>query len=119
MSDFSPLAHPTDEYLDFAPVDTLPVTTLPVDTPSVFAELVCADSELLRAEFETLIAANYPTGDGQHCRPRPRRMRPHRTDLARPGPQAVLSPQPGSWSGSGDRTGWTGAGRAAGGRGPP
>jgi hypothetical protein len=52
MSDFPPLAHPTDEYLDFAPVDTLPVTTLPVDTPSVFAELVCADPELLRAEFE-------------------------------------------------------------------
>ena len=53
MSDLSAPAPPTGEYLGSAPA-----ATLSVDTASRFAELVCADPELLRAEFEALIAAN-------------------------------------------------------------
>jgi hypothetical protein len=65
MSNLPALTQPAPEHLDSMPVDSAPVDallrdTLPVATPSVFAELVCADPELLRAEFEALIAANYP-----------------------------------------------------------
>lgn len=114
MNDLPALAHPTDEHLDSAPV-----ATLPVDTPSRFAELVCADPDLLRAEFEALIAANYPSGDGHPCSCPPRRKRPPRIDRARPAPRAISSSWPWFLPGSGDGEGRTGADRAARERGPP
>jgi hypothetical protein len=83
MSDLPALVHPAPEHA--------PVATVPVDTPSVFAKLICADPGLLRAEFEALIAANYPPGDGHHSRRPPRRTRPLRTDRTRPAPRAVSS----------------------------
>jgi len=67
MSDHPTLVQPALEHLD----------TLPVDTSSVFAELVCADPGLLRAEFQarhrrcqagTRAALTAPT-PCQHTRP--------------------------------------------------
>jgi hypothetical protein len=37
-----------------------PGTNRPNSDTAVFAELVCADSELLRAEFDAIVAANFP-----------------------------------------------------------
>jgi hypothetical protein len=68
------LAHP-------APVH--PVSA-PADTHSRFVELICADPGLLRVEFDALIAANLPPGDGRRSRRPPRR----------PGPSATGGPQP-------------------------
>jgi hypothetical protein len=85
----------------------------------VFTELVCADPELLRAEFEALIAANYPPGDGHRNHRPPRQTRPLRTDRARPAPRASSSRRPGLWSRPGGRAGPTGADRAPRERGPP
>jgi hypothetical protein len=113
MSDLPALTHRTSEYLDSAPVGT------PSGTPSVFAELVCADPELLRAEFEALIAANYPPGDGHRRRRPPRRTHPARTDRARPAPRAISSSQPGIPPAPGGRTGRTGVDRAPRERAPP
>jgi hypothetical protein len=49
-----------------------------------FITLVCADSELLRIEFDAIIAANFPPSDGRRCWCPPRRSRPVlRTDQAR------------------------------------
>jgi hypothetical protein len=128
MSNLPALTQPTPEHLDSMPVDTAPVDALlrdmlPVETPSVFAELVCADPELLRAEFEALIAANYPPGDGRRHRRPPRRAAPPRAERARPAPQA-LSSLPSGWpagspSGSGGRTARARTNHAARERGPP
>jgi hypothetical protein len=52
----------------------------PADLHSVFAELVCADPGLLQAEFDALIAANFPPGNGRRFRP------PHRGDRHHPEP---------------------------------
>jgi hypothetical protein len=51
-----------------------------------FIELLCADADLLRREFEAIIAANFdPPGTGQG-RPRPPRREPIRsTGKLRPG----------------------------------
>lgn len=41
-----------------------------MDTAAAFADLVCADHELLRAEFEAIVAANFPdAAPGQGLRP--------------------------------------------------
>jgi hypothetical protein len=114
MSDLPALAHSTGEYLGSAPV-----ATLPVDTASRFAELVCADPELLRAEFEALIAANYPSGDGHRRSCPPRRKRPPRIDRARPAPRAISSSRPRILPRPGGRKGRTAAVRATRARGPP
>ena len=113
MNDLPALARPAAEHLDTAPVDT------PSGTPSVFAELVCADPELLRAEFEALIAANYPSGDGHRRSCPPRRKRPLRIDRARPAPRAISSSRPGFLPRPGGRKGRAGADRPARERGPP
>ena len=118
MNDLSALAPPTGEYQGSAPAATLSLDTAP-DTASRFAELVCADPELLRAEFEALIAANYPPGDGRRCGCPPPRKRPPRIDRARPAPRAISSSQPGFLPGPGGRKGRTGADRAPRERGPP
>ena len=51
------------------------------NTTAAFADLVCSDHELLRAEFDAIITANFPDADdGTQCR-RPRRavtIRTHR-----------------------------------------
>jgi len=122
MSDLSALAPPTGEYLGSAPAATLSLDTAPdtvPDTASRFAELVCADPELLRAEFEALIAANYPHRDGRRCGWPPPRKRPPRIDRARPAPRAISSSRPGFLLGPGGRKGRTGADRAPRERGPP
>ena len=99
-----------------APADTALADDALADTRSVFAELVCADPELLQAEFEALIAANYPPGDARTCRQSPRRSGPPRTDRTRPVPPAVCSPRLGPRPGSGGETGTGGVARE---RGPP
>jgi len=48
----------------------------PVDAVGACVELVCGDAGLLRAEFDAIIAANFPGGAGQrHRRPPLRRAR--------------------------------------------
>jgi hypothetical protein len=114
MSDLPALIQPAGEYLGAAPV-----ATLPVDTASRFADVVCADPELLRAEFEALIAANYPSGDGHRRSCPPRRKRPLRIDRARPAPRAISSSHPGFLPRPGGRKGRTAADCATRARGPP
>jgi len=114
MSDLPALIHPAGECLG-----SVAVATYPVDTPSRFAEVVCADAELLRAEFEALIAANYPFGDGQPRSCPPRRKRPLLIDRARPEPRAISSSRPGLRPRPGGRKGRAGADRVARERGPP
>jgi len=109
VSDLHALADPAPEHLGPSPADA----------KSVFAELVCADPELLRAEFEALIAANYPPGDGQRCPRSPRWTAPLRFDWVRPGPQIVSWRRSASLPGSPGRTGRIGADHAARERGPP
>jgi hypothetical protein len=58
----------------------------PADTGAAFAELVCADTELLRVEFDEIIAANFPPGDGRRFRCPPRRPRSLVTDQPRAAP---------------------------------
>jgi len=114
MSDLVALAQPAGECLGSAPV-----ATLPIDTPSRFAELVCADPELLRVEFEALIAANYASGDGQRRRCPPRRKRPARIDRARSAPRAIFLSRPEFLPAPVGRMGRTGADCATRERGPP
>jgi hypothetical protein len=45
----------------------------PADIGAALVELLCADSELLRVEFDAIIAASFPPGDGQRSRLPPRR----------------------------------------------
>ena len=56
-------------------------------TPSgadvAFADLICADTELLHAEFDAIIAANFPVGGGQPSRPPPKQTRPAVADRPR------------------------------------
>ena len=48
-----------------------------------FADLICADTELLHVEFDAIIAANFPVGGGQPTRRPPRRSRPVVADRPR------------------------------------
>jgi hypothetical protein len=67
----------------------------------VFAELICADDQWLRQEFNALIAANYrPPGPPPPAPPRTpplpfRRQAPAVSLVTGPGPQ-VISAHPGS-----------------------
>ena len=101
-----------------APVHPLaaPADTAPADTHAVFVELVCADVGLLQVEFDALIAANFPPGNGRRSRRPPRRPGPPRIDRARPSPQAIPSSRSGPRSPSGTGTGTAHAARE---RGPP
>jgi hypothetical protein len=45
-------------------------------TSEAFADLICADAGLLHAEFDAIIAANFPVGGGQRSRLPPRQSRP-------------------------------------------
>ena len=64
--------HPTLE-----PTDTVHLRagepTAAADTTAAFADLVCADHELLRAEFNAIIAANFPDAADGAQRRRPTR----------------------------------------------
>ncbi|MFZ0121009.1 MAG: hypothetical protein WAN20_15810 [Pseudonocardiaceae bacterium] len=44
-------------------VETLPAAELAMPRVTEFAELVCGDRDLLRAEFDAIIAANWPSHD--------------------------------------------------------
>jgi hypothetical protein len=105
-----------------APVDpvcastAVPTDSAHADTHAVFAELVCADPELLQAEFDALIAANFPPEDGSRSRNPPRQPGPTGTDRAAPVPPAVPSPRSGPHPGPRGRTGTDPAARE---RGPP
>ena len=39
----------------------MPETTRPTSVAPEFVELICADPDLLKAEFEAIVAANFPT----------------------------------------------------------
>ncbi|GAA1294386.1 hypothetical protein GCM10009609_74610 [Pseudonocardia aurantiaca] len=59
----------------------------PRDRPAAtaeFVDVVCADGELLRAEFDAIIAANFPPEAGQACEDPPRRPAPPLCDRAHP-----------------------------------
>ena len=60
------------------------------DTTATFTDLVCADHELLRAEFDAIIAANFPdAADGtQHRRP----IRPVVPGMGRGAPRDAPTP---------------------------
>ena len=81
--------HPTLE-----PTDTVhPRTGEPsaaADTTATFTDLVCADHELLRAEFDAIITANFPdAADGtQHRRP----IRPFVPGMGRGAPRDAPTP---------------------------
>ena len=87
------------------------------DTQSVFAELICTDPELLRAEFDALIAANYPSGDGRRLPPR--RPGPPWVERTRPKRPTGVSPPSGARSDSDGRTSRVGTDRTIRERGPP
>jgi hypothetical protein len=64
---------------------------------AAFAELICADDQWLREEFDALIAANYqPPGPPPPAPPRvpplpPRRRRPVLSPVPRPAPQTLCA----------------------------
>ena len=79
-----------------------------VTTPSgadvAFADLICADTELLHVEFDAIIAANFPAGGGQPSRRPPRHTRPAVADRPRrPArrPPATTAPSPASSAAAG------------------
>jgi hypothetical protein len=106
MSDLPALEDAARELLDPAPADASPV----------FAELICADNELLWAEFEALMAANYPPSA---ARGRLRPNRPRRIDWAPQASRRIFSSRPESLPQLADRMVWADDGRAARERGPP
>jgi hypothetical protein len=61
-------------------VETVPAIELAMPRVAEFGEVVCGDRDLLRAEFDAIIAANWPSHD--HPTPPP----PH------PGPVARFRP---------------------------
>ena len=65
----------------------MPETTRPTSAAAEFAELVCADPVLLHAEFEAIVAANFPTPPLGERPPRGESGAPTRVPagLARPG----------------------------------
>jgi hypothetical protein len=115
MSDAPAHAHPAPVHPVSAST-ARPTDIAPADTHAVFAELVCADPELLQAEFDAIIAANFPPGDGSRSRHLPRRPGPTGTDRAAAVPPAAPSPRSGPHPGSGGETGTDPAPRE---RGPP
>jgi hypothetical protein len=64
--------------------------TAATNTAAAFTELICADAGLLHVEFNAIIAANFPPGDGQRHRRPPRGPRP--AVVNRPRPAASRSP---------------------------
>lgn len=59
----------TTELVTTEPADVVVHADDPADAATAtFAELVCADDDLLRAEFDSIVAANFP---GPADRPRP------------------------------------------------
>jgi hypothetical protein len=64
---------------------------MPAVADATFVELVCADSDWLQVEFEAIIAANFPPGDGQRSRRPPRRPAVLVTDQPR---QATSASRP-------------------------
>ena len=63
----------------------------PADTGAALVELLCADSELLRVEFDGIIAASFPPGDGQRSRRPPRRPARCAADLSGAPPAGRLT----------------------------
>ena len=65
----------------------MPETTRPTSAAREFVELVCADPVLLHAEFETIVAANFPTPPPGERPPRGESGAPTRGPVghARPG----------------------------------
>lgn len=65
----------------------MPETTRPTPAAPEFVELVCADPVLLHAEFEAIVAANFPTPPSGERPPRVESGAPTRrpVGLARPG----------------------------------
>ena len=65
-----------------------------------FLDLICSDADLLAAEFDTIITAEWP--EPPPDRPAPRRWRspPRRRPCPRPGPPVTTPPPPGTgeWS---------------------
>ena len=82
--------HPT-----FEPTDTVRLhrgePSGAADTTAAFADLVCNDHELLRAEFDAIITANFPdpADDTQHRSPRTVATR-----TPRPAPRGAGTPPP-------------------------
>jgi hypothetical protein len=109
MSDLPALEDAAPELLDPAPADVSPV----------FVELICADTDLLRAEFEALMAANYPSSDARSRLRPPRPNRPSRIDCALQAPRRIFSSRSESLPQLVDRTDWTDDVRAARERSPP
>lgn len=67
---------------------------------AAFAELICADEQWLREEFDALIAANYPPGPPPPAPPHTPRLPPHHPAqaaglAARPARPQATSSHPG------------------------
>ena len=60
------------------------------DSTATFTDLVCADQDLLRAEFDSIIAANFADTTG-----RPRRLRPDTATATAALPPGRTAPPPG------------------------
>jgi hypothetical protein len=65
----------------------MPVTTRPTSAAREFVELVCVDPVLLHAEFDAIVAANFPTPPPGERPPRGESGAPTKVPvgLARPG----------------------------------
>jgi len=73
--------------VDATLVDAAPETS----AGQAFVDLVCADDELMRAEFDALIAASWPTPPAEPPVP-PRRPAPWPCGLALPSSEAARRP---------------------------
>src|SRR3954467_830525 len=102
MSDSPAHAHPAVCALT---AGAMPTGSAPADTQAVFVELVCADPELLQAEFDALVAANFPPGHGRRSRLPPRPPGLTGTYRSASVPAVVCSPGSGPCPGPRDRTG--------------
>ncbi len=80
----------TDTDLAFAHRARGGSASVPADTPTVFADMICADPQLLRVEFEELISANFPSREHRVTRRGPRRLVCARIEQRRSGvPEGV------------------------------
>ena len=82
--------HPT-----LGPTDTVHLRadepSAAADIAAAFTDLVCADHELLRAEFDTIITANFPDAADGTQRRRPTRPVVPRTDRGVPSDAPIRS----------------------------
>lgn len=87
MSNTPELVHPAPH----SPMGKADMARSDTATGADFATIVCAEGDLLRLEFDAIIAANFPPGQGQRSRCPPRYPAPL-LRTGRPGRETRASP---------------------------